>query len=440
MSVHDQSIMSNLPPLAERMRPENPDDFIGQQHLFDQGKPLQAVLKDDSLLHSMILWGPPGTGKTSFAHLLSKSAKRKFFALSASDTGIKSVREILEIARDMINTHQPSPILFLDEIHRFSKSQQDSLLSGVEKGIISLVGATTENPSFEINKALLSRCRVYRFEEPGKEDLIELLEKVIKKDPHLSNQNIVLKETDFILRYSGGDIRRLLNALEAVSQFSEKGKNGEIEISNENCMLVLQEHFPAYDKDGDQHYDLVSAMIKSIRGSDPDAALYYMFRMLHGGEDPVFICRRLIISASEDIGLANPNALLLATACLDAVRNIGLPECEITMSQCVIYLASSPKSNSAYVARNKAKRLVRETHEYQVPLHLRNVTSKMVKDLGYGKDYLYPHDYKDNFVKQHYLPKELKDLKLYDAADNSAEAKMKERLEKWWNKEGKKSK
>nr|MBS0036835.1 replication-associated recombination protein A [Saprospiraceae bacterium] len=342
----------------------------------------------------------------------------------------KAVRDILAHARELITTHRPAPILFLDEIHRFSKSQQDSLLGGVEKGIISLIGATTENPSFEINNALLSRCRVYKFQEMGVDELSILLDKAIRDDEILSQYDIDLKDKTELFRYSGGDVRRLLNALESAVESVASENSKKISITDELVAQVIHLDVAQYDKDGENHYDMASAFIKSIRGSDPDAALFWMHRMLAGGEDIKFICRRMIISASEDIGLANPNAMLLADSCFRSAVNIGLPEAEIPMSQTAIYLACSPKSNSAYVARNKAGELARQFPNVKVPLHLRNATSKLTRELGYGKGYLYPHDYKDNFVIQDYLPVEIKNVSLYTPADNAHEEKFKHRLDK----------
>ena len=417
-----------MAPLAERMRPVKAEDFIGQLHLFGAGKPLRKML-DGDYLHSMILWGPPGVGKTTYAHLLSQNTQREFFALSAVDSGIKAVREVLDSAKQIITSHRAAPILFLDEIHRFSKSQQDSLLGGVEKGIIILVGATTENPSFEINNALLSRCRVYKFDELGKEELLTLVRKALVEDQVLSRYQVTLDETSALLRFSGGDVRKLYNALESLIEFHPVGRGSKIKVTNDWVNKVIHLNLINYDKDGDQHFDMASAFIKSIRGGDPDAALYWMHRMIQGGEAIEFICRRMIISAAEDIGLANPNALLLANSCYQSSVNIGLPEAEIPMSETAIYLACSPKSNSAYVARNKAKTLAANHSQLQVPLHLRNATSKLTRELGYGKDYLYPYDYKDNFVKQDYLPGEIKDVELYSPSANPQEDKMKKRLQ-----------
>lgn len=423
-------------PLAERLRPLSPEDFVGQNHLFGEGKPLQKVLETQKI-HSMILWGPPGVGKTTFANILAEISDRTFFSLSAVDSGIKGVREALQKGKELITLHQKAPILFLDEIHRFSKSQQDSLLGGVEKGIIALIGATTENPSFEINNALLSRCRVYRFEELGSADLQLLIQRALKKDDYLSELDIQIKETDELLRYSAGDVRKLYNALESIVELNDPKAGKPITISNESVNQLMEMNADSYDRKGDYHYDLISAFIKSIRGGDPDAALYWMFRMIEGGEDIKFICRRMIISASEDIGLANPNALLLANSCFQAATIIGLPEAEIPMSQTAVYLATSPKSNTAYLAMHKAKKAAKDHFSAKVPLHLRNAPTKLTRELGFGKGYLYPHDYPGNFVAQSYLPEEVEIKTFYTPGNNAHEARIKEKLDKQKNLEKK---
>lgn len=407
------------------MRPREISDFVGQKHILGPGKPLRMAIESDRL-HSMILWGPPGVGKTTFAGLLATNQNREYFQLSAADSGIKSVRDILEKARELIHRHQPSPILFLDEIHRFSKSQQDSLLGGVEKGIVILIGATTENPSFELNRALLSRCRVYHFEELSRTDLEVILHKAVMEDSLISKKSIDLKETEELILFSGGDVRKLLNALELVVDSLPKDSTNTLTITNEKVVTILQQKNVPYDKTGDQHYDTISAFIKSIRGSDPDASLYYLHRMLAGGEDIKFICRRMIISASEDIGLANPNALLMATSCFQAATLIGLPEAAIPMSQTAIYLACSPKSNSAYMAMHRTQKAIRENPNTIIPFHLRNAPDKLTRELGHSKNYKYPHDYPGNYVSQTYLPKEVALETFFIPGTNPFEAKMME--------------
>ena len=417
-------------PLAERLRPKNLDEYIGQQHLVGKGKVLRKMI-ESGVLSSFILWGPPGVGKTTLAMIVAQLLNRPFYVLSAVSSGVKEVREVIQKAESQRFFNTPNPILFIDEIHRFSKAQQDSLLAAVEKGTVTLIGATTENPSFEVISPLLSRCQVYVLKSLEKKDLELLVDRAIEKDVYLREKPIVVREKDALISFSGGDARKLLNILELVVN-AQSGS--EIVIDNETVRKELQENPLMYDKDGEQHYDIISAMIKSIRGSDPNAALYYMARMLEGGEDPKFIARRLLISASEDIGLANPNAMLLANACFDIVHKIGMPEARIPLSECVIYLATSPKSNSAYLAIDGALALVRKTGNVQVPLYLRNAPTKLMKELNYGKDYKYAHDYPRHFVDMEYMPQELKDAVFYEPQDNAAEAKIAERLRNWWNK------
>ena len=417
-------------PLAERMRPKSLEDYIGQQHLVGPGKVLRKMI-DSGVVSSFILWGPPGVGKTTLAMIIAEQLKRPFYALSAVNSGVKDVREVIQKAEGQRFFNTPNPLLFIDEIHRFSKAQQDSLLAAVEKGTVTLIGATTENPSFEVISPLLSRCQVYVLKSQEKKDLEDLIDRAVSKDYYLSKRNITVKEKDAMISYSGGDARKLLNILELeVNGLGE----GDIVIDNEAVHRELHENPLMYDKDGEQHYDIVSAMIKSIRGGDPNAAVYWMARMLLGGEDPKFIARRLIISASEDIGLANPNALLIANTCFEVVHKIGMPEARIPLSECVIYLATSPKSNSAYLAIDAAMDTVRHTGNSPVPLHLRNAPTKLMKDLNYGQDYKYPHDYPGNFVEQPYLPEELKEKKFYLPQQNAQEVKILERLRAWWRK------
>ena len=417
-----------MKPLAERLRPENLDQFIGQEHLVGNDGIIRKMI-DSNQLHSMILWGPPGTGKTTLARLIAKLTGRQFYSLNAIDSGVKQVREVIEQAKKGKLWQQDAPILFIDEIHRFSKSQQDALLKAVEQGIVILIGATTENPSFSVISPLLSRCQVYTLNRLTKEDLEKILERALTEDKILAEKQIKVEQTYELFLQSGGDARKLLNILEMLVNFSN---NDTIIVNNENVRKVLQTNTTYYDKNGDWHYDIISAFIKSIRGSDPDAAIYWLARMIDAGEDIKFIARRLIISAAEDIGLANPNALLLAQATYDAVSQIGLPEARIILAQTTIYLASSPKSNSAYKAINKALETVKKTGPLQVPLHLRNAPTELMKELNYGNDYKYPHDYPNNFVEQDYLPSELRNAKFYNPGANQQEKKIFERLKKWW--------
>jgi len=415
-------------PLAERLRPKTLDEYIGQKQLVGKDAVLRRMIESGNL-SSLILWGPPGVGKTTLARIIANTLNRPFYILSAVSSGVKDVREVIEKAKKQQFFNHPNPILFIDEIHRFSKSQQDSLLGAVEEGVVTLIGATTENPSFEVISPLLSRCQVYILKSFEKEDLLQILDHAIKKDTELKEKKITIKEEKAILRYSGGDARKLLNILELVVN-AEKGN--EIEITDDKVTLCLQSEPAVYDKNGEMHYDIVSAFIKSIRGSDPDAAVYWLARMIEGGEDIKFIARRLVIVACEDIGLANPNALLLAQSTFDAVRQIGYPESRIILSECTIYLASSPKSNSAYKSINDALELVKQTGNLPIPLNLRNAPTKLMKDLGYGKDYKYAHDYKGNFVKQEFLPSELKDKRFYHPQDNNSERNILSRLKNWW--------
>lgn len=416
-------------PLAERMRPKTLDDYIGQKHLVGEGAILRKMI-DSGRISSFILWGPPGVGKTTLAQIIANKLETPFFyTLSAVTSGVKDVRDVIEKARSNRFFSQQSPILFIDEIHRFSKSQQDSLLGAVETGTVTLIGATTENPSFEVIRPLLSRCQLYVLKSLEKEDLLELLHHALSKDVVLKEKRIELKETDAMLRYSGGDARKLLNILELVV---EADGEDPVVITDEKVVNRLQQNPLAYDKEGEIHYDIISAFIKSIRGSDPDGALYWLARMVEGGEDPAFIARRLVISASEDIGLANPNALLLANAAFDAVMKIGWPEGRIPLAEATVYLATSPKSNSAYEGINSALELVRQTGNLPVPLHLRNAPTKLMKQLGYGKDYKYAHAYAGHFVEQQFLPDELTQTRIWHAQENSAEAKLKERMVHLW--------
>lgn len=429
-------------PLAERLRPKTLNEYIGQRHLVGEGAILRQMLECGTL-SSFILWGPPGVGKTTLARIIAHQLERPFYTLSAVTSGVKEVREVIDKAKRVVQnsaglfsvvqnaptTKSVSPILFIDEIHRFSKSQQDSLLGAVEEGIITLIGATTENPSFEVITPLLSRCQVYVLKSLEKEDLLELLDRALTKDEHIRSLNIELRETESILRYSGGDARKLLNIIELVTN------SGVKVIDNETVTRQLQQNPVAYDKDGELHYDIVSAFIKSIRGSDPDAALYWLARMVAAGEDPKFIARRLVISASEDIGLANPNAMLVANACFDTLQKIGWPEGRIPLAMATVYLATSQKSNSAYLAINQALELVEKTGNLPVPLHLRNAPTKLMDELGYGDGYQYAHDFPNHFVKQQFMPDALHGTKLWHAQGSPQEQKMADWMKYLWEKE-----
>ena len=417
-------------PLAERLRPRTLDDYIGQKHLVGENAVLRKMIEAGRIT-SFILWGPPGVGKTTLAQIIANRLETPFYTLSAVTSGVKDVRDVIEKAQKGRFFNEASPILFIDEIHRFSKSQQDSLLGAVERGIVTLIGATTENPSFEVIRPLLSRCQLYVLKSLDKDDLLQLLDRAIHTDIMLRDRNITLKETAAMIRYSGGDARKLLNILELVVEASPEG---DVVITDDIVVSRLQQNPLAYDKDGEMHYDIISAFIKSIRGSDPDAALYWLARMIEGGEDPKFIARRLVISASEDIGLANPNALLLANAAFDAVNKIGWPEGRIPLAEATVYLATSEKSNSAYLAIDKALDLVRRTGNQPVPLHLRNAPTKLMADLGYHDGYLYPHDYPGHYVAQQYMPDALKGQQIWQPQPHSAsEARIKERIEKLKN-------
>ncbi len=485
-----------MQPLAERMRPKNLAEYIGQRHLVGENAVLRRAV-EAGRIPSMILWGPPGVGKTTLAGIIAASLNRKFYSLSAINSGVKDIRETIEEARRQQFFNTPQPILFIDEIHRFSKSQQDSLLGAVEKGIVTLIGATTENPSFEVISALLSRCQVYVLQSLEAEDLINLVNTALEKDEILKTKNIKIKEYEAMLQLSGGDARKLLNILELLAEFApnksdlinknkkinselNKGINSELNennneinselnennneinsklninnnelidenkdnsiqnaentegvysIDNEMVTTIIQQNIARYDKSGEQHYDIISAFIKSMRGSDPNAAVYYLARMLEGGEDPLFIARRMVILASEDIGLANPNALLLATTTFQAVHQVGMPESRIILSQCVVYLATSPKSNSTYVAIENALAKVRETGNLSIPLHLRNAPTKLMKELNYGKGYQYAHNYAGNFVETDFLPKEIEGTQFYDPSVNAAEIRIREQLKQQW--------
>lgn len=416
-------------PLAERMRPRSLDDYIGQKHLVGEGAVLRKMI-EAGRISSFILWGPPGVGKTTLAQIIAHRLQTPFFTLSAVTSGVKDVREVIEKAKNSRFFNTASPILFIDEVHRFSKNQQDSLLGAVEKGIITLIGATTENPSFEVIRPLLSRCQVYVLKSLEKEDLLQLLDHAIHKDVVLSKREITVQEPAALLRYSGGDARKLLNILELVVESAKPDE--EIVITNDLVESQLQQNPLAYDKDGEMHYDIISAFIKSIRGSDPDAALYWMARMIEGGEDPQFIARRLVISAAEDIGLANPNALLLANAAFDAVMKIGWPEGRIPLAEAAVYLATSPKSNSAYLGIDHALEVVRQTGNLPVPLHLRNAPTSLMKDLGYSGGYQYAHDYPGHFVIQQYLPDEMMQQRFWNPQHSPSEEKLYQNMLRCW--------
>ena len=417
-------------PLAERLRPRTLDDYIGQKHLVGENAVLRKMIEAGRIT-SFILWGPPGVGKTTLAQIIANKLETPFFTLSAVTSGVKDVRDVIEKAQKGRFFNEASPILFIDEIHRFSKSQQDSLLGAVERGIVTLIGATTENPSFEVIRPLLSRCQLYVLKSLDKDDLLQLLDRAIHTDVMLRERHIELRETAAMIRYSGGDARKLLNILELVVEASP---DGDVVITDDIVVSRLQQNPLAYDKDGEMHYDIISAFIKSIRGSDPDAAIYWLARLIAGGEDPKFIARRLVISASEDIGLANPNALLLANATFETIQKIGWPEGRIPLAECAIYLATSAKSNSAYMAINNALQFVEQTGNLPVPLHLRNAPTKLMSQMGYGHGYKYAHDYPGNFVRQEFMPKEANHPVFWRACVNAQEAKMKERMDALWGK------
>jgi putative ATPase len=412
-----------LVPLAERMRPGSLHDYIGQEHLVGPGKVLEQMIRSGKP-HSMIFWGPPGVGKTTLAHIISKQLSLPFFSLSAIDSGVKEVRSVIDMAKKSGHA-----LLFIDEIHRFNKAQQDSLLGAVEKGIITLVGATTENPSFEVISALLSRCQVYVLNPLSAVELKNLVNQALAKDTWLMEKNLVVEEWEALLQLSGGDARRLLNLVEIIADALEEE---QYIITNNLVQDIMQRKMALYDKSGEQHYDIISAFIKSIRGSDPNAAVYWLARMIEGGEDPKFIARRMVILASEDIGNANPNALLLATSCFQAVELIGYPECRIILSQAACYLASSAKSNASYMAISKAQKMVRDTGDLSVPLHLRNAPTRLMQNLDYGSGYLYAHDHPGNFTLQEFLPAEIAGTRIYEPGDNAAEARAREQLRLWW--------
>lgn len=415
-------------PLAERLRPRTLDEYIGQKHLVGKGAILRKMI-ESGRVPSFLLWGPPGVGKTTLAQIIANTLDTPFYTLSAINSGVKDVREVIDTAKKNQFFSTNSPILFIDEIHRFSKSQQDSLLNAVETGIVTLIGATTENPSFEVIRPLLSRCQVYVLQPLDKSDMEELIHRAISQDTILKEKNIVVEEEGALLRFAGGDARKLLNILDLVIMADQSDK---IIINDKIVTERLQENPAAYDKGGEMHYDIISAFIKSIRGSDPDAAIYWLARMVAGGEDPKFIARRLVISAAEDIGLANPNALLLANACFDTLQKIGWPEGRIVLAETTVYLATSPKSNSAYLSIDKAIALVNETGNLPVPLHLRNAPTKLMKELNYGKNYKYAHDYENNFVEQDFLPDEVKNSRFWEPQQNPSESKIVEHLKRLW--------
>jgi len=431
----EQKVFLPNQPLADRMRPGSLTEFVGQKHLVGEGAVIRRLVESGSL-SSFILWGPPGVGKTTLATIISKQLNRPFYSLSAVQSGVKDVREMIEKARKTQFFNQPNPILFIDEIHRFSKSQQDSLLAAVEQGIVTLIGATTENPSFEVISPLLSRCQVYVLQSLGREDLHFLMEEALHRDSYLSKLKIEILEEEAMMQYSGGDARKLLNTLELVirAETSDPGytEDKTIEITNDLVKVRLQENIVMYDKNGELHYDIISAFIKSLRGSDPDAAIYWLARMLDGGEDILFIARRMVILAAEDIGLANPNALLMATSCFQAIHQIGMPEARIILSEAAIYLATSPKSNSAYLAIDEALGMMKEKGGLPVPLHLRNAPTRLMKELNYGKDYKYAHSYDGHFVQDQFLPDEIKNVQFYHPGPNARENEIKNQLKKLW--------
>jgi putative ATPase len=425
-------MLSNQP-LAERLRPKDLDEFSGQEHLVGKNAVLRKLIESGNI-PSFILWGPPGVGKTTLAGIIANRLNRPFFSLSAVHSGVKDVRETIDKAKKQQFFNQPNPILFIDEIHRFNKSQQDSLLSAVEQGVITLIGATTENPSFEVISPLLSRCQVYIMNPLNESELKSLVDKALQKDTFLSAMNIEIEEYEALVRVSGGDARKLFNALElVVTSETDEGSSGKIIITNEKVLRHLQKNLAMYDKNGEQHYDIISAFIKSMRGSDPNAAVYWLARMVEGGEDPKFIARRMLILAAEDIGLANPNALLLAQACFEAINVIGWPESRIILAETVIYLATSPKSNASYMAIDNAIAKVRETGDLPVPLHLRNAPTGLMKDLGYSMNYKYAHDFEGNFIQDNFLPENLKGTVFYEPGANAKEEELRKRLSSMWN-------
>ncbi len=426
LTLHNKNMSQ---PLAERLRPRTLDEYIGQKHLVGEGAVLRKMI-ESGRISSFILWGPPGVGKTTLAQIIANKLQTPFYTLSAVTSGVKDVRDVIEKAQKNRFFNEASPILFIDEIHRFSKSQQDSLLGAVEKGVVTLIGATTENPSFEVIRPLLSRCQLYVLKSLERDDLLQLLHRAIETDVILRDRHIELKETSALLRYSGGDARKLLNILELVVE----AENGDVVVTDEIVVSRLQQNPLAYDKDGEMHYDIISAFIKSIRGSDPDAALYWMARMIEGGEDPQFIARRLVISAAEDVGLANPNALLLANAAFDTVMKIGWPEGRIALAEAAVYLATSPKSNSAYLGIDAALSKVRETGNLPVPLHIRNAPTKLMKDLGYHDGYKYPHDYPGHFTPQQYLPDAIISQRFWHGQHSPSEEKLYQRMINYWGK------
>jgi putative ATPase len=421
--------MVSLPPLAELMRPESFEDYVGQTHLIGPDAVLRRSV-DSGNLPSMIFWGPPGVGKTTLAFLIAKTLNRNFYTLSAINSGVKDIREVIETAR----VSGSNAVLFIDEIHRFSKSQQDSLLGAVEKGIITLIGATTENPSFEVISPLLSRCQVYILKSLDENELNRIIESAVAKIEEVLQVKLDIKETEGLMRISGGDARKLLNALEIIATTAKKKeKDHSVLVDNKTTLSIIQQNISMYDKKGEMHYDIISAFIKSIRGSDPNAAVYYLARMIESGEDPLFIARRMLILASEDIGNANPNAILLANTCFDAVHKTGYPECRITLSQCAVYLACSPKSNASYMAIEEALALVRKTGDLPVPLQIRNAPTNLMKNIGYGADYKYAHSYEGNFVEMEFMPDKIKGQKLYEPGNNAREEEFRKRLRQLWH-------